>query len=140
MPVKTQVWMLVQTQERMLVQTQVWMLVRMQTEMAHMTPVQKVANAGKLKRLRRAAALSGFVPEGAAEAIPPLEALPYFLAHGTADPIVPFEKAEHARRILESKGASVTFCSDEVAHKVGARCMKSLETFFSSEPESSSSP
>jgi len=92
------------------------------------------------KRLRRAAALSGFVPEGAAGAIPPLEALPYFLAHGTADPIVPFEKAEHARRILESKGASVTFCSDEVAHKVGARCMKSLKTFFSSEPESSSSP
>ena len=84
-------------------------------------------------RIRRAAGLSGFVPQGAAEAIPPLNGLPYFLAHGTEDPIVPFSRAERARELLQEKGAAVTFCADEVKHKVGAQCRAGLKSFFAAE-------
>jgi predicted esterase len=34
--------------------------------------------------------------------------------------------------LLESAGADVTFCEDEVGHKVSAHCLHALEDFFAS--------
>ncbi len=86
------------------------------------------------ERIRRAAALSGFVPAGAESWIEkrPLNGKPIFVAHGTLDEMVGIEYARQSVAMLERAGARVTFCEDEVGHKVSANCMRGLEQFFAS--------
>ena len=77
------------------------------------------------------AALSGFLPEGADKFVKsnPLTGMPVFLAHGTKDDIVPVEKARKAITLLETAGADVQYCEDDVGHKLSANCLNSLEHF-----------
>ncbi len=84
------------------------------------------------ERVRRAALLAGFVPEGAeplAEARP-LAGKPLFIAHGTQDQMVNIEIARRSVKLLEQAGADVTYCEDDVGHKVSARCLRALEASF----------
>lgn len=86
------------------------------------------------QRVRALAGLSGFMPEGA-EALAryrPLEGMPVFTAHGSQDRLVPVERARAAVRILQEAGARVTYCEDDVGHKLGAGCFKGLENFLRS--------
>lgn len=78
------------------------------------------------------AGLSGFLPEGAEglAASRPLQEKPVFVAHGTQDDTVPVERARKSVAILESAGAQVTYCEDEVGHKLSANCFRGLESFF----------
>jgi phospholipase/carboxylesterase len=78
------------------------------------------------------AGLSGFVPEGAQELARkrPLEGMPVFVAHGTLDETVPVERARQGIETLEQAGAEVTYCEDEVGHKLSAACFRGLEKFF----------
>jgi phospholipase/carboxylesterase len=83
-------------------------------------------------RVTGLAGLSGFMPEGA-EALArnqPLKGKPAFVAHGTEDETVRVERARQAVQVLEEAGARVTYCEDEVGHKLSANCFRSLETFF----------
>jgi phospholipase/carboxylesterase len=83
-------------------------------------------------RVGRAGVLAGFIPEGA-EALArsrPLGGKPFFVAHGTRDPRVPVEHAHTTVRLLEEAGAQVTYCEDDVAHKLGLKCLRALESFF----------
>lgn len=58
-------------------------------------------------------------------------ALPkYFMASGTLDDTIPIVKAERGRDSLRSLGAEVTYCTEDVGHKVGASCMRSLKDWF----------
>jgi phospholipase/carboxylesterase len=87
-------------------------------------------------RIRALAGLSGFLPQGA-EALArnrPLVDIPVFLAHGSLDEQVPVERARQAVQVLEDAGAVVTYCEDEVGHKLSANCFRGLEEFFTQHP------
>jgi phospholipase/carboxylesterase len=85
------------------------------------------------ERIRRAAILSGFVPAGAESLMAKhlLNGKPFFVAHGTQDETVRIERARESVQLLERAGANVTYCEDEVGHKVSANCLRALEKFFS---------
>jgi predicted esterase len=84
------------------------------------------------ERIRKAGLLAGFVPEGLEEWVSqrPLEGKPFFVAHGTKDETVRIERARASVEILEQAGAQVTYCEDDVGHKVSAACLRALKDFF----------
>jgi phospholipase/carboxylesterase len=84
------------------------------------------------QRIRRAGVLAGFVPGGVESLVAarPLEAKPFFIAHGTQDELVPIERARQSITALEAAGARVTYCEAEVGHKVSADCLRALKQFF----------
>jgi len=84
------------------------------------------------EKIKALAALSGFMPLDAEENTFPglLQGKPVFIAHGTLDDLVPIDRARLAVRILENAGAQVTYCEDEVGHKLSAGCFQGLEAFF----------
>ncbi len=84
------------------------------------------------ERIERAGILAGFVPDGA-EAMAadrPLRGKPIFVAHGTRDEMVNVEIARRSAALLEEAGAHVTYCEDEVGHKLSAKCLRGLQEFF----------
>lgn len=83
-------------------------------------------------RIRKVGMLAGFVPGGVEDLLSqrPLEGKPFFVAHGTKDETVTIEEARASVSILEQAGAQVTFCEDEVGHKVSATCLRALKDFF----------
>jgi phospholipase/carboxylesterase len=84
------------------------------------------------EQIRRAGVLAGFVPSGADALMRdhPLAGKPFFVAHGTVDEMVKVEDARQSVAMLQQAGADVTFCEDEVGHKLSAGCLRALETFF----------
>ena len=84
-------------------------------------------------RIRKTGILAGFVPNGLEELVSqrPLEGKPFFVAHGTKDERVAVELARSSIALLEQAGAQVTYCEDDVAHKVSLNCLRALKEFFS---------
>ncbi len=84
------------------------------------------------QRLGRLGILAGFMPAGAEELIvePVLKGKPVFVAHGTQDERVNVAEARRSIQLLESAGAQVSYCEDEVGHKLSAGCLRALEAFF----------
>jgi phospholipase/carboxylesterase len=84
------------------------------------------------QRIRKVGMLAGFVPSGLEELASqrPLNGKPFFVAHGTKDETVTIESARASMEILEEAGAQVTFCEDDVGHKVSASCLRALKDFF----------
>jgi len=84
------------------------------------------------QRIRKAAVLAGFMPAGAEVLLARqnLVGTPFFVAHGSQDPLIPLERAMKSVELLEQAGAQVTFCQADVGHKVSAECMQALKTFF----------
>lgn len=78
------------------------------------------------------AGLSGFLPEDAISYIDhqPLTGKNIFITHGTRDKLVPVSRARNAAELLESAGASVTYCEDDVGHKLSAGCFRGLAAFY----------
>jgi phospholipase/carboxylesterase len=78
------------------------------------------------------AGLSGFTPEGIEALVSshPLTGKTCFMAHGTQDQLVPVIRARQARQALLDAGAQVTYCEDEVGHKLSASCFRGLEKFI----------
>ena len=83
-------------------------------------------------RIRKTGILAGFVPSGLQEIVPrhPLEGKPFFVTHGTKDEMVPVDRARASIALLEQAGAKVTYCEDDVAHKVSVNCLRALKDFF----------
>lgn len=83
-------------------------------------------------RIRKAAVLAGFMPSGVDDLLGRrvLAGKRFFVAHGTQDELVPFERARSSIELLEKGGAQVTFCDAEVGHKLSADCLRALEAFF----------
>jgi len=83
-------------------------------------------------RIRKTGILAGFVPSGLEKIISkrPLAGKPFFVTHGTRDEMVPVERARASISILEQAGANVTYCEDDVAHKVSMTCLQALKDFF----------
>jgi phospholipase/carboxylesterase len=84
------------------------------------------------ERIRKTGILAGFVPSGLDELVVqrPLAGKPFFVAHGTKDEMVPVERARASIEILEQAGAQVTYCEDEVGHKVSVTCLRALKDFL----------
>ena len=78
------------------------------------------------------AGLSGFLPDGASSWLEPrrLKGLPTFIAHGSEDELVPVELARKSVQALKYAGANVTYCEDDVGHKLSAKCFRGLEAFL----------
>ena len=83
-------------------------------------------------RIGRVGILAGFVPSGLEDLISqrPLEGKPFFVAHGTKDERVSIERARASIELLEQAGAQVTYCEDDVGHKVSITCLRALKDFF----------
>jgi phospholipase/carboxylesterase len=83
-------------------------------------------------RVRKMGVLAGFVPSGLEEIIlqKPLAGKAVFVAHGTQDILVSIERARASINLLEQAGAQVTYCEDEVGHKVSSACMRALESYL----------
>ena len=84
------------------------------------------------KRIRKVGILAGFVPGGLEELVTqrPLEGKPFFVAHGTKDEMVTIERARASIETLEQAGGRVTYCEDEIGHKVSVNCLRALKDFF----------
>lgn len=54
----------------------------------------------------------------------------YYVAHGTKDPLVEYERAEEIRDYLISLGAEVHFCKADIGHRVSPSCVAGLKSFF----------
>jgi phospholipase/carboxylesterase len=85
-------------------------------------------------RVRKMGVLAGFVPSGLEELVAkkPLAGKNIFVAHGTLDQLVPIDRARASIEVLEQAGAQITYCEDEVGHKLSANCLRALEAYFSS--------
>jgi len=83
-------------------------------------------------RIVKTGILSGLVPSGLNDLIAkrPLINKPFFVAHGTKDETVPIDRARASIELLEKAGASVTYCEDEVGHKVSLTCLRALRDFL----------
>jgi phospholipase/carboxylesterase len=84
------------------------------------------------ERFASLAGLSGFLPDGASarRGNERLIGLPIFIANGTEDERVPIECARLSVDILQKAGAEVTYCEDNVGHKLSAKCFRGLEAFY----------
>jgi len=84
------------------------------------------------QRIRKTGILAGFVPSGLDELVAkrPLQGKPFFVTHGTKDETVPVDRARASIEILEQAGAQVTYCEDDVAHKVSLNCLRALRDFL----------
>jgi phospholipase/carboxylesterase len=83
-------------------------------------------------RIRKLGILAGFIPSslGVLAVQRPLEGKPVFLAHGTRDETVPIDQARLSKEILERAGAQVTYCEDDVGHKLSLNCLYALRKFL----------
>jgi phospholipase/carboxylesterase len=83
-------------------------------------------------RVRKAAILAGFPPQGVDSLLSPglFSGKHFFAAHGSRDKIVPVEMARLGVKMLQDSGAQVTYCESEVGHKLSAECLKSLESYL----------
>ena len=83
-------------------------------------------------RIRKMGVLAGFVPAGLEQLIQqkPLAEKKIFVAHGTQDQMIPIDRARASMVLLEQAGAQITYCEDEVGHKLSASCLRALETYL----------
>jgi phospholipase/carboxylesterase len=83
-------------------------------------------------RVESLAGLSGFLPEGAANLVKerPLVDKAVFVTHGTQDDLVPVARARRSVELLEMAGAQVTYCEEQVGHKLSSACFRGMESFF----------
>jgi phospholipase/carboxylesterase len=84
------------------------------------------------QKIRKVGILAGFVPSGLDGLVSqrPLEGKPVFVAHGIKDQMVTIDRARTSIDILEQAGAKVTYCEDEVGHKLSIKCLHALKNFF----------
>jgi phospholipase/carboxylesterase len=84
------------------------------------------------QRIRKAGLLAGFVPSGLEELSTPrpLEGKSVFVAHGTQDETIAIDRARASIALLERAGANVTYCEDDVGHKLSVNCLHALRKFL----------
>ena len=83
------------------------------------------------ERVRRLAALSGFLPEHAeARLAQRLSGKLIFVTHGRQDELIPVEQARRAVALIKADNAQVTYCESDAGHKVSKECLKELGLFL----------
>lgn len=84
------------------------------------------------QRVRKAAILAGLLPKEAEPLIArrPLAGKPLFMAHGTRDEKIPVDHARRSMALLEQAGADISYCEDDVGHKLSVSCLRALQSFL----------
>jgi phospholipase/carboxylesterase len=84
------------------------------------------------ERIQKVGILAGFVPAELKKLVSQrlLVGKSFFVAHGTKDESVTIDHARASIKILEQAGAQVTYCEDDVGHKVSITCLRALKKFF----------
>jgi len=83
------------------------------------------------EKFAKVALLSGFLPSKPPILEPAvLTSNNYYIAHGTQDTLVEFEKAIKLKNYLEENNATTKFCQEDLGHKIGSSCLKNLKLFF----------
>jgi phospholipase/carboxylesterase len=84
------------------------------------------------ERVETVAGMAGFLPENTESLVEnqPLQGKKVFITHGSRDDIVPVQRARNAVELLESAGARVTYCEEDVGHKLSAPCFNALKQYF----------
>lgn len=79
-------------------------------------------------------ALSAWLPADLANAIPPQDAhelLPTLVIHGAKDPMIPVQRAQESRQILQAKlGIDATYREFEMQHEINADALRTLVTWL----------
>lgn len=81
------------------------------------------------KRFAGLAALSTWLPDELASQLPDGEALqrfPVLLQHGTADPMIPVERARESRQRLTRLGVDLSYREYDMQHEVRAESLRDL--------------
>ena len=80
----------------------------------------------------KAACLAGFMPEGGVKYANSGQCSDtrIFIAHGTNDELIPFERSKEMASILQFAGAKVEKCIENVGHKLGRQCFIDLGLFY----------
>lgn len=78
------------------------------------------------------AGLVGFVPEACDMAVQtqPLNNLPIFVAVGTKDPLIPYQRAKQCAQTLRQAGANLTYSEYATGHKLNAQGMRDLQVWW----------
>jgi phospholipase/carboxylesterase len=84
------------------------------------------------QRVRKMGMLAGFVPYQFDTTVQskPLAGKHIFVAHGTHDQTVTVDRAHASVSLLEQAGATITYCEDEVGHKLSSKCLRALEAYL----------
>jgi phospholipase/carboxylesterase len=84
------------------------------------------------ERVRRAAALAGFIPEGGQAFLSDgnMTGKSIFISHGRADEAIPIEQARSALKMLKDAGVDVNYCESDMGHKVSRECMTEIKKYF----------
>jgi len=83
------------------------------------------------KLVRGVAGLVGFAPEVPPEQVAgKLDGMPIFIAAGTQDRTIPYDRAQHAAELLRRAGADVEFHEYATGHKLPAAGIKDLRAWF----------
>lgn len=84
------------------------------------------------QRVRKMGMLAGFVPYQFDTIVEtkPLADKHIFVAHGTQDQTVTVDRARASMALLEQAGATITYCEDEVGHKLSSKCLRALEAYL----------
>ena len=75
---------------------------------------------------------SGYVPEGTQLVLRwrDLGNLPYFIAHGTEDPVIPVDFARRARRLFGESNATVTYREYPMGHQISQESLRDSSAFL----------
>jgi len=74
-------------------------------------------------------ALSSWLPQPVAQAIPQvegLENLPALVIHGSQDPMIPVERAQESRETLLKRGLNVQYREFEMQHEISPEALREL--------------
>jgi len=74
-------------------------------------------------------ALSSWLPEEIANAIPPQDGIqnfPALVMHGTKDPMIPIDRAHESRDRLIARGANVSYREFEMEHGIAPEALRAL--------------
>ncbi len=81
---------------------------------------------------------SGYVPEasGIAPRWKQLAQVPFFVAHGTNDPVIPVSYAQHARELLRDAQADFTYKEYPIAHEISQQSLSDLSAWLAQQIDS----
>ena len=84
------------------------------------------------EKVDKLAGISGFFPELQNGALldGALKGKKVFVAHGLRDEMVPVDKARQVVKTLKKSGAEVTYCEEDVGHKLSSGCFRGMDEFF----------
>jgi len=85
-------------------------------------------------QIRSLICVAGYFPAGITNIKCNLEGLPVYIAHGTQDSVIPVSQARSVVKFLSENGANVTYCENDVGHKLSLDCFKGFEQFIIQNP------